>query len=137
VETTSRLSDTPILMPQSHYQDVVFHCAVEGHEAKVIPFVPPDAQFILKRCRVTATESQIPVWLNPKFTWSKGDVSLDISLRPEATLPKHVQNVEVSFELPDGVPTPSLAAPDGRATFQAVTREIVWLIGTSMKDVVG
>jgi AP-3 complex subunit mu len=48
-------------------------------------------------------------------------------------LPKHLENVEVRFELPDGVLTPSLAAPDGRATFEAVTREVVWLIGTYLK----
>jgi hypothetical protein len=139
VEVTSRLSDTPmcklILTPQSRYEDVVFHRAVEveAHEAKVIPFVPPDGQFILMRYRVTATQSQIPIWLNPKFTWSKGSVSFEISLRPEATLPKHLESVEVRFELPEGVLTPSLAAPDGRATFEAVTREVVWQIGTYLK----
>jgi hypothetical protein len=58
---------------------------------------------------------------------------LPISLKPEATLPKHLENVEVRFELPEGVLSPTLAAPDGRATFDASAREVVWFIGMHVK----
>jgi hypothetical protein len=139
VEITSHLSDTPncklLLTPQSHYEDVVFHRSVivEAHEGKVIPFVPPDGFFVLMQYRITATQAQIPIWIAPKFTWSKGSVSFEIAMKPEATLPKHLESVEVRFELPEGVLSPTLAAPDGRATFEASAREVVWFIGMYAK----
>lgn len=135
VNVTSRLSDTPfcklILTPQTHYEDVTFHrCVeVEAPEAKVIPFVPPDGPFTLMKYRVTATQSTIPVWVAPKFTWGKGTVSFEIAFKPEATLPRPLDGVEVRFQLPEGVVTPSLAAQDGRATFESITREVVWYLG--------
>ena len=139
VEVTSRLSDTPmckmILTPQTHYEDVTFHRAVEveAPEAKVIPFVPPDGPFTLMKYRVTATQSTIPVWIAPKFTWSKGSVSFEIAMKPEATLQRPLDNVEVRFELPEGVVTPSLAAQEGRASYESTTREVVWYLGQYAK----
>lgn len=135
VEVNSHLSDSPlckmILSPQTHFEDVMFHrcIEVEAPEAKVLPFVPPDGPFTLMKYRVTATQSTIPVWIAPKFTWGKGSVSFEIALKREATLQRALDNVEVRFELPDGVVTPSLAAQEGRASFESSTREVVWYLG--------
>jgi AP-3 complex subunit mu len=141
VEVMSRLSDNPtcklVLTPQSRYEDVTFHRCIEvdSSEAKVIPFVPPDGPFTLMKYRVTATQSTVPVWLAPKFTWSKGSVSFEIAVKPEGNLARPLEALEIRFELPDGVLSPSLAAPDGRATYETSSREVVWFIGTySKKD---
>ncbi|OHT00176.1 Adaptor complexes medium subunit family protein [Tritrichomonas foetus] len=139
VEFTSRLSASPtcklILTPSTHYEDVTFHRCVEidAHEAKVIPFIPPDGKFTLMKYRITATQSNIPVWISPKFQWNKGNVTFEIALKPEANLPKSLESVEVRFELPDGVLSPSLAAPYGRANYESITHEVVWAIGSYNK----
>lgn len=135
VDVTCHLSDNPtaklILTPSTHYEDVTFHRCVEvdAREAKVIPFVPPDGKFTLMKYRVAASNLTLPVWVAPKFTWSKGSVTFEISLKPEASLPKFLENVEVRFELPDGVLSPSLATQEGRATFEASSREVIWMVG--------
>jgi AP-3 complex subunit mu len=139
VEVMSRLSDNPtcklLLAAQSRYEDVTFHrCVeVEAHEAKVIPFVPPDGPFTLMKYRITTTQSTVPVWVAPKFTWSKGSVSFEIAVKPEGNLTKPLELLEIRFELPEGVLSPSLAAPDGRATYETTNREVVWFIGTYSK----
>jgi hypothetical protein len=50
VEITNHFSNTPtcklILTPSSHYEDVVFHRAVEV-EAQETKVIPPDGQLIL------------------------------------------------------------------------------------------
>jgi AP-3 complex subunit mu len=134
VEVVSNLSGNPmckvILTPQSRYEDVTFHRCVEAeaHEAKVIPFVPPEGAFTLMKYRVTTTQSTVPVWIAPKFTWSKGNVTFEIALKPEASVPKALENIEVRFDLPEGVLSPSLIAKEGRATFESISREVVWYI---------
>ncbi|OHT06389.1 Adaptor complexes medium subunit family protein [Tritrichomonas foetus] len=140
VEFTCKLSGNPglklVLTPSTHYEDVTFHRCVEidaAHEAKVIPFIPPDGKFTLMKYRITATQSNIPVWLAPKFQWNKGNVTFEITLKPEASLPKSLESVEVRFELPEGVLSPSLAAPIGQATYESITREVVWNVGSYSK----
>ena len=139
VEITSHLSDNPtcklILSPSTHYEDVTFHRCVEvdAREAKVIPFVPPDGRFTLMKYRLAANQITLPLWVAPKFTWVKGSVTFEISLKPEASLPKHLENVEVRFAFPEGVLSPSLATQDGRATFEATSREVVWSVGVYSK----
>ncbi|OHS98082.1 Adaptor complexes medium subunit family protein [Tritrichomonas foetus] len=139
VEINCRLSDNPtcklILTPSTHYEDVTFHRCVEvdAREAKVIPFVPPDGQFTLMKYRVAANQITLPLWVAPKFTWIKGSVTFEISLKPEASLPKQLEAVEIRFTLPEGVLSPSLATQDGRATFEAASREVIWTVGTYAK----
>jgi AP-3 complex subunit mu len=138
-EVTSRLSESPacrlVLTPSSRWEDVTFHrCAeVESTDARVIPFVPPDGPFALMRYRITATQSNIPVFVAPKFHWSRGGVSFDITVRPDSALPKALDALELRFELPDGVNQPALTASDGDARWDATAREVVWAIGVYTK----
>ena len=132
IKINSKLSETPtcklILLPSTHYEDVVFHrCAeVENSDSKVIPFIPPDGPFTLLQYRLTATQTNLPIWIIPKFTWSKGSVSFEITIRPDQNLVKPLEDVEIRFELPHGVSSPSLAAPEGKALFDISTRDVVW-----------
>lgn len=138
IQVNSRLSDMPlcklILSTQSHYEDTVYHRCVETDtpNAKVIPFYPPDGNFTLLKYRVTALRTTLPIWINPKFHWPRGGVSFDIQLKPEQTLPKPLENIEIRIELPVGVGTPSLIG-EGRTTFDSSTREVVWFIPSYSK----
>lgn len=141
IEVNSKLSGDPlcklILSPSTRYEDVTYHRCIENDapDAKVLPFVPPDGPFTLMRYRITATQSTIPVWIIPKFTWSKGSVTFEITFKPDTSLPKAIEAIQVKFELPDGVLCPSLAAPEGKATYDSTNREVNWSIGTySKKD---
>lgn len=136
VEATSHLSDNPlckiILVPSTHYEDVTFHrcIQVESSEAKVIPFVPPEGPFTLMKYRLTSPQTNIPLWIAPQFNWAKGSVTFEIILKPDGAVPKPFENVEIRFELPEGILSPALAAPAGRAIYEGSTREVVWSVGT-------
>ncbi|KAH0787350.1 Adaptor complexes medium subunit family protein [Histomonas meleagridis] len=135
VDATVRLSDNPfckiILTPSTHYEDVTFHRCVqiESSEAKVIPFVPPEGPFTLMKYKQTAPQVNVPLWISPQFTWNKGSVTFEIVVKAEAVIPHPLESVEVRFELPEGVLSPALAAPYGRAIFEGTTHEVVWTIG--------
>jgi AP-3 complex subunit mu len=139
VDVTSHLSETPacklVLRPSSRWEDVTFHrCAeVESTEARVIPFVPPDGPFCLMRYRITATQSNIPVFVAPKFQWTRGGVSFDVTVRPDSALPKALDALELRFELPEGVNPPVLNASDGDARWDAGAREVLWAVGVYAK----
>ena len=141
VEVNSRLSANPtcklILTNSTHYEDATFHRCIETdcRDSKVIPFVPPDGPFTLMKYRITAAQSTVPIFISPKFTWSKGNVTFEITAKPDQSLPKALENVEIRFELPDGVLSPSLAPTYGRSSFDTSTHEVVWTIGAySKKD---
>ncbi|KAH0786105.1 AP-3 complex subunit mu-2 [Histomonas meleagridis] len=135
IDATSRLSGTPTcklyLKSNTHYEDVSFHRCVENNysDSKTITFIPPNNQFTLMKYRVTATQVNLPIFIIPKFTWSRGSVSFEIILRPDKNLPKVINNLEVSFDLPDGVTVPSFAPQIGRASYDSATREATWTIG--------
>jgi AP-3 complex subunit mu len=141
VVVSSRLSGMPVcrlvMMPSTHFEDVCFHrCVqVDTPDAKVIPFIPPEGKFTLLKYRLTAVQCNTPIWLVPKFTWTKGSVSFEIALKPDQNLPKGIENIVVEFELPCGVYSPSLAAPEGRATFDQKSMLVTWSIPSySKKD---
>jgi AP-3 complex subunit mu len=139
VEVTSHLSENPlcrlVLTPSSRWEDVTFHRCTENEspDAKVIPFVPPDGSFILMRYRITATQTNIPLFISPKFHWSRGGVAFDITIRPDASLPKPLDGVELRFELPEGVHQPSMTTSDGEIRFENGTHEIIWFLGLYSK----
>ena len=140
VNVNSKLSGTPqcklILTGSSRYEDVVFHrCAqVDGPDSKVIPFVPPDGPFTLMRYRLTASSCNAPLWIAPKFSWPRGGgVTFEVAVKPEATLPKALENVEVRFQMPEGVGTPAVTTTEGKAAWDTIAREVVWKIGSYSK----
>jgi len=136
VRCNARLSGKPnckvILSSSSHFEDVQFHRCVEvdSGESKVIPFIPPDGPFILMKYRLTALQTTVPLWITPRFTFTKGGVTFDISAKPDLGLQKPLDEVEIRFTLPLGVGTPSLAVAEGRASFDTATRNVIWTIPT-------
>jgi len=139
IKVTSKLSEQPlcklVLLPSTHYEDVVFHRCIEAEssDAKVIPFIPPDGPFTLLQYRLTATQSNLPIFVIPKFAWSKGSVTFEISLKSDTNLTKPLEGLEIRFELPIGVFSPSLAAPEGKAIYDMSTREVVWTMNSLSK----
>lgn len=135
VRVNSRLSGKPccklILSAPTHFEDVQYHRSVElvdSGESKIIPFVPPDGPFTLMKYRLTALQSTVPLWITPTFQWNKGSVTFDIAMKPDATLQKNIEDIEIRFSFPPGVGTPSLVVTAGRAAFESAGREVVWSI---------
>ena len=135
VRVNSRLAGKPtcriILASSSHFEDVQFHRCVElldTAESKFIPFVPPNGYFTLMKYRLTAIQQTVPLWITPNFQWNKGSVTFDIAMKPDAALPKPVEEIEIRFSFPPGVGTPSLGATDGRVAYESSTRDVVWTI---------
>ena len=139
VNIKCRLSGNPhcslVLSGNTHYEDIVYHRCVETEgAAKVIPFVPPDGPFTLMQYRTTTTQVTAPLWLAPKFNWSRDSVTFEVAMKPTATAGKALERIEIRFELPTGVNPPSLSAPDGKATYETATREVVWTIPSYSKS---
>lgn len=136
VDINSLLSGDPVcrlvLSPTAYYEDTTFHRCVEpsAFTSKVIPFTPPDGMFTLMKYRMTAQMSTLPLWINSHFQWSKNSVTFEIVLKPEASLPKAIESLEVKMDLPSGVATPSFVLTVGKVTFDPITRYMVWSIGT-------
>ena len=134
IQVSSRLSGKPncklVMMPSTHFDDVCFHRCVQADspDVKVIPFIPPEGKFTLLKYRLTAVQCNTPVWIVPKFTWTKGSVSFEIAMKPDQNLPKGIENLVVEFELPNGVFAPTLAAPEGRASFDQKSMTVTWSI---------
>ena len=136
VEATSRMSGEPlcklILRPSTHFEDVAYHrCVeVEGTNVKVIPFVPPEGKFTLMKYRLTATQTKVPIFVVPKFTWSKGNVSFVITVKFDQELQKSIDNLILKFDLPNGINTPSFVSKNGATIFDDTNREVTWKIGS-------
>lgn len=139
VQVSSRLSGKPtaklVMMPSTHFEDVCFHrcCMVDSPDVKVIPFIPPEGKFVLLKYRLTSAQLNTPVWLIPKFTWSKGSVTFEITMRPDANLPKGIENIVIETEFPRGVNQPSSSAPEGRTSFDTHTNVLTWTIASYSK----
>ena len=75
-----------ILSGHSHYEDACFHrcCDIESSDQKIIPFIPPEGKFTLFKYRLTAAQITAPLWIYPKFTWTKGSVSFEIIVKPQS-----------------------------------------------------
>jgi hypothetical protein len=135
VDVLCRLSAGPVcrvgLAARARWEDATLHRCVEaeGADARALQFVPPDGRFRLMQYRLTATHVALPVVAAPRFQWARGGVAFDVTVRPDAALPKALDALELRFELPDGVHPPALTAGDGQARFDAATREVVWAIG--------
>jgi AP-3 complex subunit mu len=99
----------------------------------MLQFVPPDGKFRLMQYRLTAPHVTIPVSVAPRFQWARGAVTFDITVRPDAALPRPLDGLELRFALPAGVHEPALAVGDGHVRFDVAAREIVWTIGAYAK----
>jgi hypothetical protein len=135
VHVRSTISATPVcslyLSAGSHFDDVVFHRCVqaESHEAKVIPFIPPDGDSVVMKYRVVAAQADFPIWVVPKFEWSRGSVAFEITLRIAEAVTKPIDDLEVRFELPSGVMAPTFGPTVGQVRYDISDRAVVWTIG--------
>lgn len=141
VTINSKLSGNPtcklVLKPSTHYEDVAFHRCVEefSSDMKVIPFLPPDGNFTLMKYRLTAYQTTVPLWITPKFKWTKNGVSFEIFAKPESTLSKPLKDLVIKFQLPNDINLPSLAPQSGQAIFNDTNKEVTWTIGTLKEQI--
>jgi hypothetical protein len=120
-----KLSDRP------RFDDATFHRCVttDTVDAKTIAFIPPDGLFTLMTYRVTVTQTEFPVWAVPKFAWVRGCLSFEITLKVQESPHTFVEELEVQFEVPNGVQDPTMTAYIGRTSYDIGTRIVVWAIG--------
>jgi AP-3 complex subunit mu len=135
------VSGTPdfrvVLSPQPRFDDVTFHRCVttDNIETKTIAFVPPDGFFTLMTYRVTVTQTEFPIWAVPKFAWVRGCMNFEITLKVQESLQTAVDDLEVQFEVPNGVQMPTMSCYFGKTSYDIGTRAVSWRIGFySRKD---
>lgn len=110
--------------------EVSYHRCVDAkqHLARRIQFVPPDGTFCLMKYVAEPNATQLPLFITPKFSWSSISVVFEVILRPDSSLPQKLTNIVISFDLPEGVSTPSMASINGTTEYVEKTRTIVWKI---------
>ena len=114
-------------------EEVSYHRCVDPNfiNSRHIQFIPSDGSFCLMKYVAKPNYTQIPLSLSPKFSWSKVSVSFEISLGIDKTLPQKLNNIVISFDLPKGVVSPSLAAPCGKTSYDESTGTVKWHIDSS------
>lgn len=115
--------------------DFSFHRCVDPEQylAKKWTFVPPDGDFTLMTYTARPELANLPVFVAPKFMWSKVGVVFEISVRLDESLSK-LTDVQLSFDLPHGMSTPSLATACGSVDFDMDHRKVKWNIDNVRKE---
>jgi hypothetical protein len=135
IQAKSTVSGKPqlrlTLSGRPKFDDATYHpcVATDSIDAKVLPFVPPDGLFTLMTYRVTITQSEFPIWAVPKFACVRGCMNFEITLRILETIPTYLDDVEVRFEVPNGVSQPTMTAHYGQTAYDIGTREAIWTVG--------
>ena len=128
----SHLSDVPVITfhldPKTVFDDVTFHRSVEFKENnyRTLICIPPDGRFELLRYHLFSPQCELPLFIVPKFTWNRTNVTFEISLKPSMKLVKPLDNVEIIFEMPRDVYSVNLQPSYGDATFVMKTNEVKW-----------
>jgi hypothetical protein len=136
IQAKCTISGTPqlrvVLSARPKFDDATFHRCVstDNVDAKTIPFVPPDGTFTLMTYRLTITQAEFPIWAVPKFSWLRGCLNFEITLKVNEAVPLLFDALEAQFEVPNGVGAPTMSAYFGSASFDIGTRVVSWKIGT-------
>lgn len=112
------------------FVEVSYHRCVDAkqHLARRIQFVPSDGSFCLMKYVAEPSASQLPLFITPKFSWSSVSVVFEIILRSDPNLTQKLTNIQISFDLPEGISMPSMASIVGTTDFIHSTRTVVWKI---------
>ena len=113
--------------------DFSFHRCVDPslYLAKTIQFIPPEGDFTLMTYTTQPKITALPIYIIPKFTWTKTSVLFEITLRIEQQYTKTMHNAQIKFSLPNGISQPSLACASGDVKFLKENRTIQWNIDPS------
>lgn len=121
----------------SALEDYAFHRCIDTSQylARKFAFVPPDGTFTLMSYTAKPQIANLPLFAVPKFTWSKVGVVFEITLRFDQMLQKPLEDVKISFVIPKGISSPSLATSAGEVSYDIVTKTVKWDVNTSKKEV--
>ncbi|KAH0788675.1 Adaptor complexes medium subunit family protein [Histomonas meleagridis] len=116
--------------------DYTFHRCIGSSQylGRKFQFVPPDGDFVLMTYTTKPQIANLPVFLVPKFTWSKVGVIFEINIRIDQNLPKPLEDVKVTFSFPDGISCPSLATAAGSVSYDVATKTVKWDVNISKKE---
>ena len=113
--------------------DFSFHRCVDPslYLSKTIQFIPPEGDFTLMSYTTQPKITALPIYIIPKFTWTKTSVLFEISLRIDQQYTKAMHNAQIKFSLPQEVSQPSLACASGDVKFHKDDNTIIWNIEPS------
>lgn len=117
-------------------EDYAFHRCIDTTQylARKFSFVPPDGTFTLMSYTAKPQISNLPLFAIPRFTWSKVGFVFEISLRFDPLLPKPLEDVKISFIIPQGISSPSLATAAGSVSYDVATKLVKWDVNSSKKE---
>ncbi|EAY10803.1 Adaptor complexes medium subunit family protein [Trichomonas vaginalis G3] len=125
------------LLP-SKLEDYSFHRCIDPslHLSRKMQFIPPDGQFTLMSYTCKANITNLPVFVIPKFSFSKVSVIFDISIRLAPNYISSIKNIQISFNLPKGFHQPSCAAGTGSMKYLKGQNMLIWsLEATDQKEI--
>ncbi|OHS99288.1 Adaptor complexes medium subunit family protein [Tritrichomonas foetus] len=116
-------------------EDYSLHRCVDPSQfqSKKFRFIPPNGGFTLMTYLAKPQITNLPIFISPKFTWSKINVIFEVVVRLDDVLPKP-KKINVYFELPEGVSPPSMACEGGTITYDLTQRIVKWDIDPESKD---
>ncbi|KAK2717668.1 AP-3 complex subunit mu-2-like isoform X1 [Artemia franciscana] len=114
--------------------DVSFHPCVrfkKWEAERVLSFVPPDGNFTLMSYHVASNNIvAIPIYVKHNIIFREGTGGkMDLTVGPRTTMGKTVENVVLEITMPKSVLNCTLTVTQGRASFDSVTRVLLWDIG--------
>ena len=116
--------------------DYTFHRCIDINQylSRQFSFTPPEGDFILMTYVTRLSLNTLPIFLYPSFIWSPHSVVFKVPLRIDPQIqPKQLSDVSVSFELPNGVAVPALAASVGVVYFDPKTKIVKWKVDLTGK----
>lgn len=140
IECCVRLSGTPDLslsfVNPRIMDDVSFHPCVRfkrWENERMLSFVPPDGNFVLMSYHVGCQSVvAIPIYIRHVFILPKdhGQTGkIELTVGPKQTMGRVVENLQLSIPMPKFVLNCTVTVNQGRATFDPVTKILLWDIG--------
>ncbi|EFX70260.1 hypothetical protein DAPPUDRAFT_129909 [Daphnia pulex] len=142
IECCVRLSGTPDLtlsfINPRLMDDVSFHPCVRlkrWENERILSFVPPDGSFCLMTYHVGCQSAvAIPIYIRHNFFLPKENSQsqtgkIEITVGPRQTMGRVVENLQLSIPMPKFILNCTVTLNQGRATFDPVTKILLWEVG--------
>lgn len=142
IDCCVRLSGTPDLnlsfVNPRIMDDVSFHPCVRlkrWETERLLSFVPPDGNFRLMEYHVgSQSVVAIPIYVRSNFYLPKESQQpqtgkIDVTVGPRQTMGRVVENLQLSIPMPKFVLNCTVSTTQGRATFDPVTKILLWDVG--------
>jgi len=142
IQCNCRLSGMPdltlIFSNPRILDDVSLHPCVRiarFERERVISFVPPDGIFKLMNYRVNSgTNMQLPLLVRPSVSFINNSGKIDVTVRPQSTGGKQLENVRLAFPLPQAVLTVNISVNHGSYEYDVGTKMLKWDLGRIPKE---